>query len=147
MHTDPLELEALELHLLPNKITQAHWNNIYQVMKEYIEHLHEDQIASYPEKAIIDRKICTGHIHIHIKRSFTTDAVLLYSDLCSYINKTSPLILLGVTNEYGKLSTPLIMDLIVMMQSHIPGKVLIKGYIHPQDWLKSIDRLQKQGYI
>ncbi|WP_158736956.1 hypothetical protein [Alteribacillus sp. YIM 98480] len=147
MLSDALELDALEVHLLPTKMTQYNWNKMFQKMKKYIEHLQENQIATYPEKAEITRRICDGHIHVHIKRCFTTDAILLYSDLRSYVNQTHPLILIGVTNDYGKLSTPLIMDLIVMMQIDMPGKVFIKGYIHPQDWLKSIARLQGRGYL
>ncbi|SDI03162.1 hypothetical protein SAMN05192534_1198 [Alteribacillus persepolensis] len=147
MLNDTLELQALEVHLLLFKMKTHTWYKIYYKMKQYIETLQEDQIAAYPEKADIEKRVYHGHIHIHIKRSFTTDAVLLYEKLNSYVNKNNPVILIGVTNQHGKVSSPLIVDLIVMLHKEVPDYIVIKGSVHPHDWLAAEDRLRHRGFL
>ncbi|RSL29553.1 hypothetical protein D7Z54_30610 [Salibacterium salarium] len=143
----PLELEALEVYLQPSMTSQQDWKQLYCKMMQYIKNLDDDAIVHYPEKAEIESIVKLHHIHIQIKRSFTTDVILLYPELSSYVNQEETLILLGVSNNHGKVSTPLIIDIIVLIQSTIPGAILIKGYLHPNDWEKSMRRLQKQDML
>ncbi|RSL31839.1 hypothetical protein D7Z54_18755 [Salibacterium salarium] len=143
----PIELEGLEVYLQPSMTSQQEWNIVYSRIKEYIKNLADEDIVLYPEKTTIDRIIKSCHIHIQIKRSFTTDVILLYRDLSDYLNQEETLILLAVANEHGKVSTPLIIDLIVLIESVIPGTIIINGYLHTSDWGKSLQRLQNQDML
>ncbi|MGY4688447.1 hypothetical protein [Salibacterium sp. K-3] len=143
----PFDLEAVEVYLQPGCITQMEWADLYRNVSGYLHNLEAHDIVHYPEKAEVLSKVEAYHIHIQIKRAFTTDVILLYPDLSSYANQTEALILLGVSNAHGRLSTPLIIDLIVLMQTKKPGLVRVKGYLHPEDWDASLTRLQEKGLL
>ncbi|MFZ4451772.1 hypothetical protein [Salibacterium aidingense] len=143
----PIELEALEVYLQPSLVSQREWETLYKIITKYLRTVGKEDMVRYPEKATVIRKIEEWHIHIQIKRTFTTDVILLYSDLSSFLNQSEALILLGVSNEHGRISTPLIIDLIVLIQTNIPGIIRVKGYLHPGDWGAAILRLQRKGLL
>ncbi|SFM19989.1 hypothetical protein [Salibacterium qingdaonense] len=143
----PLELEALEVYLQPDFITQMEWAKLYRNICRYVQTVTHHDMVRYPEKAEIMRKMETSHFHIQIKRAFTTDVILLYLELACYINQEEVLIMLGVSNNHGRISTPLIIDLIVLIHTQQPGLIRVKGYLHPEDWTVSLYRLQERGLL
>ena len=143
----PLDLESLEVYLHPLSVSQEEWNPLYEKMKSYLENFDDSCIMSGHYPATLDKRITPHHIHINVRRAFTTDAVLLYKDLSSYINQQNPLILLGVMNQHGKISTPFIMDLLVILNAHFPKLTTIEGFLHPACWKEAIYRVREYGYF
>ncbi|WP_240376115.1 hypothetical protein [Bacillus piscicola] len=145
MNTAPIELKSLEVCIHPQQISQQEWNVLFNTMKNYIEHATDEHIAAYSEMAVIDKDVTVDCIHISVRRAFTTDIITLHADLSWYIDQDRPVVCLGVANEYGRISTPLIMDVAVLLSAQLPDAVTIDGYLHPRDWTKALERLQKRG--
>ncbi|SFQ27138.1 hypothetical protein [Salibacterium halotolerans] len=141
------ELEALEVYLKPDFITQQEWTKLYENICRYVQAAQCRDMVRYPEKSEVLRKTGSSHFHIQIKRTFTTDVILLYLELSCYRNQNEVLIMLGVSNDYGRIATPLIIDLIVLIHTHKPGLIQLKGYLHPEDWDISLSRLQEKGLL
>lgn len=138
---------SIEVSINCKSINEDIWGEMYDLLFNYTNDLPRGKNDLFFNTDNTQVWVSPDKIFVKTLHSFSTDTVIIYRNLMKYRVSDSPLIALGVCNEKGKLLTPFIMDIIVLLKANLPKAILCKGYLHPEDWKESMMRLHDMGYL